>query len=189
MLWSVLALAPVSVFCYSQLTLNLLFLFVGLCFIPAFLSNSVIDKMKISDSTIIYKKIGVGVIQRLTQNGEIVNRMIRKRYPKYKALYPDRKSLKGLIGKTYVFEKFHLMLFLFFLLIDVYAFYKGLSIWGVVIFLLNLLYNVYPILLQQYIRLKLALYLEKNKTKMPAAVSNVSNGLQRNLENAAFSNR
>lgn len=59
------------------------------------------------------------------------------------------------IRDTYVYEKFHFLLFVFFTLSMVYALAKGYWGWAAVLGVTNLLYNVYPNLLQQYIRLKL----------------------------------
>jgi len=57
-----------------------------------------------------------------------------------------------------MFEKFHFIMFVFFTLITFYALSRS-DFWWVIIFLItNVLYNVYPNLLQQYIRLKLRLY-------------------------------
>jgi hypothetical protein len=169
LLWTILSLLPVTIFCYSRLTINFLFLFVGISILPVFLSNAIIDKMQVAKRAASYKKLGVGVVQQLSQNGQIIKSIIRRRYPAYQVLRRDQKSIKALLLQTYVFEKFHLALFVFFCLISYYAFSKGLANWSAVFFLLNVLYNVYPILLQQFIRVKLSLYVGKNKTNMPAA--------------------
>jgi hypothetical protein len=169
LLWSALSLAPVSIFCYTQFNINLLFLFVGVSILPAFLSNSIIDKMQIASRAAIYKKLGVGFIQRLSQNGAIVNSRIRRKYSTYKTIRLDQKSIKGLFLRTYVFERFHLTLFVFFCLTGFYALSKGFTNWAAVIFLLNVVYNVYPILLQQFIRTKLALHITKNNKHLPVA--------------------
>lgn len=168
LLWSALSLVPLCVFCYTHLTPHLLILFSGFSFLPAFFSHSFIHKMRIANRPAVYKNLGVGFIQQLTQNGVLVNLAIRKKYPAYKALRLEHKSIKGLLNQTFVFEKFHLMLFLFFCLAGLYAFSKGLVYWGAVLFFINILYNVYPILMQQFIRIKLASYLDKHKTNKPA---------------------
>lgn len=165
-LWSVVGLVPVSVFCYTRLPTNLLFLFLGSSLLSLFLSPAAMGRLQIARTPATYKQLGVAVVQRLSQNGAIINRLIRKRHPAYQALRPDQRSIRGLLNQTYAFEKFHLMLFVFFTLAAVYALWKGLSGWAVVLSLTNLLYNVYPILLQQYIRVKLAVYQEKSKPSL-----------------------
>jgi hypothetical protein len=49
-------------------------------------------------------------------------------------------------------------MFVFFILITVYALIKNHFLWAMIISASNLVYNVYPNLLQQYVRLKLILY-------------------------------
>ncbi len=57
-----------------------------------------------------------------------------------------------------MFEKFHFIMFVFFILITLYALVKNHFQWAIIISVTNLLYNIYPNLLQQYVRLKLMLY-------------------------------
>jgi hypothetical protein len=66
------------------------------------------------------------------------------------------------------------MLFVFFALATVYALWKGLAGWAVILSLTNLLYNVYPILLQQYIRVKLAVYYKKSQPGLQAPGAGVT---------------
>jgi hypothetical protein len=162
--WSVLSLVPVFIFCYNYLSVNLLLFFTGVSILPAFLPNSAIHTMQISERPMIYKKLGIGFVQRLSQNGKIVNSLIRRKYPNYKALRQNEKSIKGLLNQTCAFEKFHLTLLVFFCLAGFYAFSKGFTKWTAIIFLLNVLYNVYPVLMQQYIRIKLSVFMKKNNT-------------------------
>jgi hypothetical protein len=141
-LWSVLGLVPVSVFCYTWLPTNLFLLFLGVSLLPLFLSPAVMDRLQIARTPATYKQLGIALVQRLSQNGAIINRLIRKRHPAYRALRPDQRSIRGLLNQTYAFEKFHLMLFVFFALATVYALWKGLAGWAVILSLTNLLYNV-----------------------------------------------
>lgn len=175
LLWSVLGLGPIAVFWYTYINITLLLVFVGISIFPVFLSPSFIDRMQVAKRTTFHKKLKLDLVQRLSQNGEIVNKWIRKKYPTYKVFRRDQKMIKSLSRQTYVFEKFHLMLFVFFLLTCLYAFSKGLFVWAAIIFILNVVYNVYPILLQQLIRQKLTLLIRKNNTEPPAAKQKISN--------------
>jgi hypothetical protein len=169
LLWSALSFIPLCIFCYTWVENNLLFLFVGLSLLPLFLSRYVIQKLQVAKKPITYKKLGVLFVQYLSQNGVFINYLIRKKYPRYKAVRRDRKSIEGLLKQTYVFEKFHLVGFLFSCLISFYAISKSLTGWAFVLMLINVVYNVYPILLQQYIRAKLSLYQMKNNANIPSA--------------------
>ncbi len=156
--WSVLNLAPILVFCFTLIDLKLVYIFLAISFIPAFLKNSFIDKLQIGNTTKVYRKFGVHVINKISQNGNIINNLIKKKFPEHKILMKDEKSISALVAQTYVFEKFHLILFLFFSLIISYSIINQYWIWAFVILITNIAYNIYPNLLQQYIRLKLSLF-------------------------------
>jgi hypothetical protein len=57
-----------------------------------------------------------------------------------------------------MFEKFHFMMFLFFMFATVYAAIKHYWWWVLIIFITNVIYNVYPNFLQQYLRVRLIGY-------------------------------
>lgn len=165
LLWSILNLVPISVFCYNLVSLPLLFIFISISFIPTILPRSVLDRMQIANNPAMYKRLGVHWVNQLTQNGSIVNRLIRRKFPTYKAVAKNKTSIKTLINQTYMFEKFHLLMFLFFSLVMVYALMNGYYLWAGIILLTNIVYNVYPNLLQQYIRLKLIAYSNKSPAR------------------------
>jgi hypothetical protein len=155
-LWSALNLIPIAVFAYRFIEPKYLYLFIVASLTPVFISNSYLDKLKFAKTRTAYKKMGVEVINKFTQNGAIINAMVRKKFPHYRGVQPNSRSVKKLIGQSYMQEKFHWLMFLFFILVMLYAFYDQHILWALIILITNLFYNVYPILLQQYIRLKLS---------------------------------
>ena len=154
-IWSLLGFAPVSVFCYQYMQPALIYIFLAISMIPLLLPNIFLDKIQISKSTGLYKKMGILFINRFAQNGAIINGLIKKQYPDFKVVAFKRQSAKKLIQQTYIFEKFHFILFVFFCLVTVYAIVKQYYSWAFIITLTNLIFNIYPNLLQQYIRIKL----------------------------------
>jgi membrane protein insertase Oxa1/YidC/SpoIIIJ len=155
LIWSILGLTPISIYCFNRMDRKTFSIFLVLSLIPVFLKNSFIDKLSMGRTTRSYQRLGVQFINRLAQNGTAVNNRMRRRFPGYRAVERDRSSIKRLIIQTYVFEKFHLMLVVFFCLTTVDAMANGSWGWAVVLVLTNILYNIYPNLLQQYVRLKL----------------------------------
>ncbi len=153
--WSVIHLTPISVFCYTYMNSTLFYIFLITSLLPVLLPYSFFNTIQLSTSTAVYKKIGVKFINKFTQNGDVINRLIRKTYPQYKVISTKRSSAAKLIRQTYMFEKFHFMMFLFFAMVSFYACIENCFIWTVAISISNLLYNVYPNLLQQYIRIRL----------------------------------
>ena len=153
--WSVLNLFPISTYCYNKVDHRSLYIFMALSVIPGFLPNSFYDRIQLGRTTRIYKRVGVGIVNKIAQNGTIINRLIKKKFPGYKMILYERSSIHKLLQQTYLFEKFHFIMFVFFILITAYALVKNDLWWVVIISITNLLYNVYPNLLQQYVRLKL----------------------------------
>lgn len=153
--WSALNLIPISVFCYSIMTLSLFFSILIPCLFCSLLPNSFFDKIQLSKISAVYKAIGIRVINKFAQNGEVLNQLIRKKNPSYKVITTRTGSIDQLIRTTYIFEKFHFILFVFFTVTTIYALIQNHTMWALTIFFNNIIYNIYPNLLQQYIRIRL----------------------------------
>lgn len=162
--WTALLLVPVVVFCYSWMEKKLFWIFFVISTLAIFLPKYFFDSIQLSDNAVFYKKIGVGFINRFTQNGDIVNNLLRKKYPDYKVVVRKKISVRKLVDQTYVFEKFHFIFFLFFLMLTAYAIVKGYFGWATLFFISNIIYNIYPALLQQYIRIRLKRAAGRTKT-------------------------
>lgn len=159
--WSVLNLTPIFICCFTLITLKLIYIFLAISTVPLFFKNSFINRMRLGKTTGIYKKLGVHLINKVSQNGDIINNLLRKRFPEHRIIRHNKRSVSRLIDQTYMFEKFHWVLFIFYILITIYCMYAGYRLWAVIIMLTNIAYNIYPVFLQQYIRLKLALFNKK----------------------------
>lgn len=160
--WTILAFAPVVYFCYQYLALSLLYWFIGISCLVLFVPASWLARIQLSNSQNAYKKIGVRFIKKYTQDGDVVNRVIKNKYPEYKYV-GNRQSFKKVVGKTYANEKFHYLAFVFFLCLGIYAFLQGLVAWGIFISIANIVYNLYPIFLQQYNRIRINLLMRRQK--------------------------
>ena len=66
----------------------------------------------------------------------------------------DKATIRRKIKETYMFERFHVGLLLVFFILTGHALKEHWQ-WVIVLLLGNFLYNIYPILLQQYVRLRL----------------------------------
>ena len=69
-------------------------------------------------------------------------------------LLRDQRTIKARIRDTWTRERFHTALLVFFLTCALAAFQQRLWRWGLLLMLLNVVYNFYPVLLQQYLRLR-----------------------------------
>lgn len=158
LIWSILNLTPIAIYCFTLLEHTTFYIFLAISIIPIFFKKSFLDKLQIGKTGKIYKQLGVHLVNHVTQNGVIVNKLIKRKFPDHKVVTISKSSVAALINQTYLFEKFHLIFFLFFSLTIVYAFSKGHLKWACIILITNTVYNIYPNLLQQYIRLKLRLF-------------------------------
>lgn len=152
--WSILNLAPPFLYVYRFLPLQWLWVLVPLCIIPYFLKKGFVDRLALSKRREPYIRLGVDVIQEYVQHGGMVNRLIRRRYPTYRIVF-DKTTVGRQLSSTYMFERFHLgMAAAFWVLI----FHAACSLrwkWALLILVCNFIYNVYPVLLQQYMRIRL----------------------------------
>lgn len=155
--WSVLALVPLVVFCYRFVTTGWLVVFSIPVVLSLFLPRYFFYRMQLANAVIVYKRLGVHLVNTFSQNGIFIQRLIKKRFPGFKLLAPNRLSVQRLLRQTVVFEKFHFATGLFFVLLTFYALFKNLFWWGVVLLVINLFYNIYPVLFQQYVRVRLKL--------------------------------
>ncbi|UKT64478.1 hypothetical protein [Pedobacter mucosus] len=155
LVWSIINLTPISIYCYNHLDQKIFYIFLGTSFIPIFFKNVFLDSFKIGKTTAVYKKLGVHFINKFAQNGQIINALVKKKYPNHKIIAIQKLSISKLINQTYIFEKFHLILFLFYSFTMVEAIINSRLTWALIIVLTNIVYNIYPNLLQQYIRIKL----------------------------------
>ncbi|GGG38787.1 hypothetical protein GCM10011378_13850 [Hymenobacter glacieicola] len=110
---------------------------------------------QLSESVVAYRRVGVPVVNRLAQHGGVVNALIRRRYPQYRRVRGHRSGA-ALVGNSYHMERFHVAALLVFLWAGAYAAVQGYWGWAGLLTLLNMGYNLYPIWLQQYLRLRLA---------------------------------
>ena len=153
--WTGLFLIPIAIFCYTFMTPKTTYILLVLSLVPIFFPNSFFDRIQLSRSSHFYKKIGVRYINIFAQNGSILNKFLKKKYPNFKVVARTRSSIKKLYYQTYFFEKFHFSLFLFFTAVTIFAGIQGHFYWTLILTISNLLYNIYPNLLQQYVRVKL----------------------------------
>ena len=159
LLWSLINLLPIGWFCYSFLPHKLLYVFLGISFTAYLLPKSFYNTIQVKNLSVL-KKTGVTLAQRYAQNGTIINRIIRKKIPGYKTVY-DKRTMEAQYKKTYEFEKFHFLALLFFLLTTVFAFITSYYLWSLMLIVTNIIYNVYPILLQHYTRLRITSLLKR----------------------------
>ena len=153
-LWSGLAWGPLSYFGYQHVARPWLYGFGVVSLLAYAWPAAWLRRLQLSRGVGAYRKLGVPAINRFTQQGALINTLLRRRYPQYRAL-PGRGAGAKLISNTYMQERFHWAGLVLFLLLSAYAVAKGYVGWALSLTLLNIGYNLYPIWLQQYLRVRL----------------------------------
>jgi len=154
--WSVVSLVPLSVFCYQHVARPWLYGLLAASLLGYAVPKAWFRWWQLSRTPAAYHRLGVHVANHFTQHGSLVNGLIRRRYPHYRHVR-TRAAMTAFLRNTYHLERFHLVIFLFFLGTTGYATGKGLVGWALLLSLLNIIYNVYPIWLQQYLRVRLGM--------------------------------
>lgn len=153
-LWSLLAFAPVSIFCYRFMDRAWLWAFVGASLIAYIVPASTLKYLELSSTVQTYRRLGVHRVNDFVQHGTLINRLLRRSYPDYQHMR-SRASLALLLQGTHMQERFHWTALLFFFLSSLYGVARGYPAWALLITIINVVYNLFPIWLQQYIRLRL----------------------------------
>lgn len=153
-LWSVLALGPLALCCYRYVGPLWLYSFGAASLLAYAWPAAWLRRLQLSSRVAVYRQLGVPALNRFTQQGALVSTLLRRRYPQYRVL-AGRAGVARLLRTTYSQERFHWAGLLFFGLVSGYAGATGHLGWALGLALLNVGYNLYPIWLQQYLRLRL----------------------------------
>ena len=126
------------------------------CAIPStWLSAMTINKYRKT-----YERIGVKLLLFFVQNGTLVNRIQRK-HSKKNGLIHNRTQAQNYLKTIAMQERFHYGCLALFFLTTISAFTTEKPGMALLIMLSNILYNIYPILLQQYNRLRIEILLRR----------------------------
>jgi hypothetical protein len=138
----------------EQRSPSIMAVFVLLSILTSFIPSSWIDKFTLSKSKKTYERIGVNWLLFFVQNGILVN-SIQKKQGKRPGLIHNRKQAENYLKTIRMQERFHYCCFVLFTLSTVSAFMTGKKGIALLILLCNVSYNVYPMLLQQYNRIRI----------------------------------
>ena len=154
-LWSALVWGPVVLFCCRYASPAWVYGFGGAGLLAYAWPAAWLRRLQLSGRVAVYEQLRVPALNRFTQQGAVVNALLRRRYPGYRAL-AGRRGAARLRRTTYQQERFHWAALVFMALLSGYAGATGHWGWALSLGLANVGYNLYPIWLQQYLRLRLA---------------------------------
>jgi len=150
--WTILCFAPVVGFWVAANSITLCCILIGLSVVSLVLPAR---HLQLSNNPQFYEGLGVKQIRKVVQNGEFINKFIRKNNPHYKIIKSKTNAVKYM-QTVVMYERYHLICFLFFLFTAVYAIIAAQYAFALIIIIANTIYNICPILLQQYNRARLA---------------------------------
>jgi hypothetical protein len=120
-------------------------------------------------NTRFYEKIGVRTFKYFVPTcGDLWIKLYQKVFKKKVSLTSTRKKAVHFASMTQVYELIHYFGFVLLLVINVIVLFQGKTSSTVWIFLMNILVNVYPIILNRYNRIRLSrvYYIQKNELNL-----------------------
>ena len=110
--------------------------------------------LQISQRTGFYEKYGAKMIRKFVQQGDMINRLFRQQYAGYKVIRGAGQA-RNYLKTIAMYERYHFICFLFFLSTAVHSLFAHRFLFALLITIGNILYNICPIFLQQYNRLRI----------------------------------
>lgn len=150
--WTFLCFAPVLWFWIKEGMNMYFYSFLSISLLVGILPNSILDLLMFGSSKKFYEKLGVKYIVKFVQNGSVVKNLTNKQgYVIINGKSQARQYLKTIS----MYERFHWICLLFFTLTTTYCLFHGYFRTGGVITVSNIFYNLCPILLQQYNKIRI----------------------------------
>jgi len=125
------------------------------CFLPCLLPAAYFRSWEGEGGIRVWEALGVRRFKRFVTIGDLVNRLARRSDPRYR-IVRDAVSARAWGEEAASAELHHLVFLLMSLLTITHAVRLGWFGWAMYLAVSNLIFNVYPILLQRYTRGRIA---------------------------------
>jgi Glycosyl-4,4'-diaponeurosporenoate acyltransferase len=150
-LWTAVFLGPVCVFSISAISGKTLSLFLLAATLPLLMPRTLLQRLQLSNNRHVYQLLGVPLLVKVTQDAPWIR---QSGSDLHRRVSRNREAITRLQRDTWTRERFHLGVLVFCALCAGVALWGGQFLWFTTLILVNLLYNLYPVWLQQYIRLR-----------------------------------
>jgi hypothetical protein len=154
LLWTVIFLGPVYVYCRHHVPPKALYLFAAVGMLPYLLPRSSLRRVQLTSDPKVYRRLKVTFLIAFTQDAPWFRLLAGKTE---KRISRGRDSLARVVRDTWTRERLHTGLLLFCALCSAVALSRFEIRWFVALTAINILYNLYPVWLQQYIRMRVKL--------------------------------
>jgi len=152
--WTILAFAPVLAFWLAVGPNIYLFLLMTLSVCTLYVPEEFYEFIQISGRVDFYENLQLKIFRRFTQDGDLVKQIIGNK-DQSTSLVRSKTDLTNYLNTIRVYERFHFICLAFFLLTTLYAIVLTNFAIALMITLANVIYNVIPLLLQQYNKLRI----------------------------------
>lgn len=152
-MWTVIFVGPLYAFCAHHVPRTSLFVFFAVATVCIALPKALLQRMALSPTTAVYRRLRVPTLINFTQDAAWLRRISGGQKPRVRR---NEIALARLVRDTWTRERFHLALLVFYGLCTVVAFLHAQLVWAATLIVCNASYNLYPIWLQQYLRLRVS---------------------------------
>ncbi|QEM10757.1 hypothetical protein [Mucilaginibacter rubeus] len=152
--WTILGFTAVVSYWVSAGLSTWFYLFLIVSIIPVILPQKVADHLQLSSNTKFYERFGIRFIRKFVQHGDFANQLARTSDPRYRVIR-NGAAPANYLKTIMMYERYHFMCLIFFLLTSIITLTKGYYLQFLLITISNIFYNFYPILLQQYNRVRI----------------------------------
>lgn len=158
--WTALCCAPFLVFWFSNGVDLYFYIFLVISCTPLFAPANFLKKLVVSRKPKFYERLGVKTIRKFVQDGDL----IKKASPRESTgRIRSGRTAKAYLQTIVMYEKYHLLAFIFFALTSCYAAANESWLMLTGMTAANLIYNVCPLLLQQYNRGRISALRERDR--------------------------
>jgi hypothetical protein len=152
-LWTIVFVLPVYIFCARHVDIGWIIAFAVTAMLSTLLPRSAIQRLALSSEAKAYRRLRVPLVIEITQDARWIRRISGNSPARARR---SKQGLSKILHDTWVRERFHLALLVFYFLCSIMAVCQIRPLWFLSLILANVSYNLYPIWLQQYLRLRVS---------------------------------
>ena len=152
-IWTLLFFAAVVVYWVNAYAITWILAFLLVSISIGILPDRIFQRFQLSHSPAFYEHLGARTIRKFVQDGDLINRAIRKKSSGYAVI--NRQKVGTYRQQVAMYERYHVVCLAFFFLTSLHALANQEILYLLLISLSNLFYNVAPIILQQYNRARI----------------------------------
>ncbi|MBE9464276.1 hypothetical protein ACFP1I_06220 [Dyadobacter subterraneus] len=149
--WTILCFASVFSFWFFAGLSLWFYAFLGVSFLSGLVPSRF---FRLSNNPQFYEKLGARWIRKFVQNGDLVNLLTKNQEVSTRSI-TDKNDVAKYLKTISMYEKYHFICFIFFSLSGIFAVFQQSFFYFILILASNILYNVGPVILQQYNRARI----------------------------------